>query len=76
MGRWTVTQSTDFALSRIYAKGWSAGRASDADPDAEDFAASVSALNPYRTGIERERWATGFQDGLRRSHGLSSRLVR
>ncbi len=68
--------ATDFELSRIYAKGWTAGRRSDIDFEAPGFDDELAALNPYTFGAERERWATGFQDALKRSQDQRGRIVR
>jgi hypothetical protein len=54
-----------YELSRIYAKGWSAGRAcTDADEDVE---LTIATLNPFRDGEKQQRWTLGFEDARRRS---------
>jgi hypothetical protein len=68
-----MTEKDSFELSRIYAKGWSAG-GDDSIIDSEDgLDATIAALNPYRSGEERERWALGFQDARRRSQEMAAR---
>ena len=47
-----------FALSRIQAEGWRAGRLAALSDEAA--AAQADDLNPYRTTVERARWRTGF----------------
>ena len=62
-----MTEKTPFELSRVYAKGWSAGGdASVVDSD-DGLDATIAALNPYQVDVERERWALGFQDARRRA---------
>ena len=55
---------TPFQLSRLYARGWIAGRSSDVGADAGDLDAAVAALNPGNTAGERARWLQGFKEGL------------
>ena len=62
-----MPDNASFELSRIYAKGWTAGRDCRIDETEDGFAAAVAALNPYQVATERERWAKGFEDGRRRS---------
>ena len=56
-----VDAPSAFALSRIQAEGWRAGRLADAS------AAQADRLNPYKTPIERARWRAGFDAGLQRA---------
>lgn len=56
-----------FELSRVYAKGWSAGRASGLGSSAIAVDAEIDALNPYQAAGERARWAAGFKDALCRN---------
>jgi len=62
-----MAKSTRFDLSRIYIKGWSAGRDSSVTDSTDGLEATIAALNPYRDGEEKERWALGF-------HSARSRL--
>ncbi|MBI3517506.1 MAG: hypothetical protein HY060_26030 [Proteobacteria bacterium] len=54
-----------FALSRIQAEGWRAGRLAAASDDAA--ATQADGLNPYRTAAERDRWRTGFDAARERA---------
>ncbi len=56
-----------FELSRVYAKGWSAGRASGLGSTGDTLDAEIDALNPYQVAEERCRWAAGFKDALCRN---------
>lgn len=67
---------SQFQLSRVYAKGWSAGRISQLDPASSALDAEISAANPYRLAEERGRWAEGFKDGLRRNEEIDGRRRR
>ena len=69
-------EPTPFALSRIYAKGWTAGRSFSMDLADEDLAAMLKETNPYATAVERERWQTGFRDALTRNQNPKSGTVR
>jgi len=68
-----MTEKAPFELSRIYAKGWSAGGSSTIEESDDGVEAAIAALNPYQDGAERERWALGFQDALRRSQKMAGR---
>ncbi len=68
-----MTEPSSYELSRVYAKGWSAGGDSaivDAD---EGLDVTIEALNPYRNETERARWAQGFQDARRRAAEMAGR---
>lgn len=55
-----MTHATDeaaFRYSRIFAEGWKAARS---QPKSGTAPTKVSALNPYKSGIERTRWNEGF----------------
>jgi hypothetical protein len=60
-----VSEPSAFALSRIQAEGWRAGRQCGAADDAA-AAAQADRLNPYKSAIERARWRAGFDAGLLR----------
>ncbi len=68
-----MTENASFELSRIYAKGWSAGGDSSVVDSDDGLEATIAALNPYRVDEERARWAQGFEDARRRSEELASR---
>jgi hypothetical protein len=53
-----VGEPSAFALSRIQAEGWRAGRLVDGTNRA--VATQAERLNPYKTPVERERWRAGF----------------
>jgi len=71
-----VTDMSQFDLSRVYAKGWSAGRASELDPADPGLEAAIDALNPHGPTEERSRWSTGFKDALSRNEELSGSRKR
>lgn len=71
-----MPEMTQFELSRVYAKGWSAGRASHLDPGGDALDAEIDALNPYKIIEERNRWTAGYKDGLRRAEELDGRGQR
>lgn len=68
-----MTEKASFELSRIYAKGWAAGRECSITGPDDELAATIAALNPYRTGEEEKRWTLGFQDARRRSQKMPVR---
>ncbi len=68
-----MSDDASFELSRVYAKGWTAGRDCRIDSTEDGFEAAVAALNPYQVAAERERWAKGFEDGRRRSQEMPVR---
>lgn len=68
-----MSEQSSYELSRIYAKGWSAGGDISVVDSDEGLEATIAALNPYRTEEERERWALGFQDARRRAEEMASR---
>ena len=55
-----------FALSRIQAEGWRAGRLATASDD-DAAATQADGLNPYRTAAERDRWRVGFDAARERA---------
>jgi hypothetical protein len=59
------TTLTPFQFSRLYARGWTAGRSGDFDVPDGDFNAATAAHNPGRTAAERARWLKGFTEGFR-----------
>ncbi|MDR3515510.1 MAG: hypothetical protein P4M00_06825 [Azospirillaceae bacterium] len=71
-----MADKSAFELSRIYAKGWSAGKGHPVDLPPETLEATVAALNPYEASDERERWTLGFRDALRRNEEMASRGSR
>jgi hypothetical protein len=68
-----MTEQASFELSRIYAKGWSAGGDSSIVDSEDGLEATIAALNPYKIEEERARWALGFQDARRRAEEMASR---
>jgi hypothetical protein len=68
-----MTENASFELSRIYAKGWSAGGDGSIVDSDEGLEATIAALNPYQIDVERERWARGFQDARRRAEEMAAR---
>ena len=55
---------TPFQFSRLYAKGWVAGRGCDFDVTDGDFDTATATQNPGKTAVERARWLKGFKEGL------------
>lgn len=53
-----------FKLSRIYAQGWNAAKASLASGNGDIDAGQVAMRNPYRDSEERSRWLKGFMEAL------------
>lgn len=70
----SASEKADFALSRIYAQGWTAGRVHDGE--IVDLETTVASLNPYKTTAEKERWAAGFQDAMHRAQARRGNIVR
>jgi len=58
------TALTPFQFSRLYARGWTAGRSGEFDVLDGDFDAATAAHNPGRTAAERARWLKGFTEGF------------
>ncbi|MDY0241410.1 MAG: hypothetical protein RBR34_04445 [Rhodospirillaceae bacterium] len=58
---------TPFALSRIYAEGWNAGRGTGLDLPEDDLDRLAERDNPHDASAARERWTQGFKDGVRRN---------
>ena len=71
-----MSDMTQFELSRIYAKGWLAGRASGLDPAGSELDAEIDALNPQQPAEERLRWAAGFKAALQRNEESGRRRKR
>jgi hypothetical protein len=59
-------ESSSFQLSRIFARGWSAGRKCDAE-DISAIEALGDSLNPCKTPAERMRWLQGFTESAVRN---------
>ena len=58
--------STPFELSRLYAQGWKAGMACEVDGPLASVLARADTLNPCKADVERERWAQGFTEAVKR----------
>lgn len=58
---------TPFALSRIYAEGWNAGRGTGLDLSGDELDRLADRDNPHDVPEARERWAQGFKDGVHRN---------
>lgn len=58
-----VSVLTPFQFSRLYARGWTAGRSCDFDVPEGDFDAATATQNPGKTAVERARWLKGFKEG-------------
>lgn len=70
----SVAASSDFLLSRFYAKGWAAGAQRTSDEIDGDLVSLADGLNPGTTPAERERWADGFTKAVLRSRDLRDRV--
>ncbi len=57
---------TPFELSRIYAKGWTAGMSAPVDENEDAVQARADTMNPYTEDAARARWAQGFVEAVRR----------
>lgn len=55
---------TDFELSRIYGKGWSAAKKRLDEDDFDPETIDVERLNPCSDVPARDRWAEGFRAAL------------
>jgi hypothetical protein len=58
--------STPFELSRIYAKGWTAGMGAPVDDNEAAVQQRAETMNPYTEDAARQRWAQGFVEAVRR----------
>jgi ribosome modulation factor len=61
-----VAAITPFELSRVYAKGWSAGMSAVVDDTDDVLHARAEALNPFTDETARARWMQGFTEAVRR----------
>ena len=59
-----LSDASGFVLSRIYGQGWNAAKKLMAEESGAALALQLPSLNPYRTGAESARWASGFIDAL------------
>jgi hypothetical protein len=55
-----------YALSRIFAKGWAAARATPANDDMGNLQERAATLNPYTKDPEKSRWCAGYVAALER----------
>ena len=67
---------TPFQLSRLYAQGWKAGMACEVDGEIATILARADKLNPCTADVEREKWAQGFTEAVRRKLDGSQRRPR
>jgi hypothetical protein len=70
----SASATSDFLLSRFYAKGWAAGAQRTSDEIAGDLVSLADGLNPGTTPAERERWTQGFTEAVSRSRDLRDRV--
>lgn len=63
-----MAQSSEFALSRIFAEGWTAARGKLTEAG-EIAGPDASARNPYAADPQRGRWDDGFKAGQRSARG-------
>ena len=57
---------TPFELSRVYAKGWSAGMSSVIDDTDDVLRQRAETSNPFTDETARARWLQGFMEAVRR----------
>jgi hypothetical protein len=57
-------EANAFALSRIYAQGWNAGKKLLASGKGDVSAPDVAARNPHSSPEERSRWMKGVTDAF------------
>src|ERR1041385_7885868 len=57
---------TPFELSRVYAKGWSAGMSSVIDDNDDVLRERAEGVNPFTNETARARWLQGFMEAVRR----------
>jgi hypothetical protein len=55
---------TDFELSRVYGRGWNAGKKAISETSIDIAKIEIDKINPYQTPEARERWASGFSEAL------------
>ena len=58
------SEANAFALSRIYAQGWNAGKKLLAGGNGDVTAHDMAARNPHSTPEERLRWIKGVTDAF------------
>lgn len=67
---------TPFQLSRLYAQGWKAGMACEVDGPMATVLARADKLNPFATGVERDKWTQGFTEAVQRKFDGPQRRPR
>jgi ribosome modulation factor len=70
-----LPEASAFALSRIYAQGWNAGKKLIAGDGGEVTEPDLTARNPYSTPEERARWMKGVTDAFASRAGPSTTPV-
>ena len=55
---------TEFELSRVYARGWAAGKKALSEFYVDTDKIDIEQANPYEEIPARERWAKGFTEAL------------
>ena len=68
-----IVESTPFQLSRVYARGWSAGKVYQEDEDT-DLKAVAERLSPYPSSEERTRWIEGFMAAISHARTTPARI--
>jgi hypothetical protein len=58
-----MADTKSYEFSRIFRQGWNAAKKRVADGEGSD-ASDKTALNPYTSAAERERWTEGFDQAL------------
>jgi hypothetical protein len=55
---------TSYHLSRVQADGWNAARAYAQADLGDNDVATIEAMCPYDSNLEKSRWVAGFQGAL------------
>jgi hypothetical protein len=71
-----MSLTTEFELSRVYGRGWNAGKKALVETSVDLEKIEIDKINPYETPEARERWASGFSEALSSARGISATRVR
>ena len=68
-----LREFTPFELSRMYAKGWTAGMSFAVEEADEALRERAEALNPCTGDAARARWTQGFLEAIQRKTATPKR---
>jgi hypothetical protein len=71
-----MSLTTEFELSRVYGRGWNAGKKALSEVSVDLDKIEIDKINPYETPEARERWASGFSEALSTARGISATRMR